>query len=51
MPPAHAYAELVHRHGRLYRIRHAMAMLAWDRATLMPPGGVGARAAAEAELQ
>ncbi|MCB1954463.1 MAG: carboxypeptidase M32 [Rhodocyclaceae bacterium] len=26
-------------------------MLAWDRATTMPPGGVAARAAAEAELQ
>ncbi|MCB1915776.1 MAG: carboxypeptidase M32 [Rhodocyclaceae bacterium] len=51
MPSTSPYHELARRHARLHRIGHASAILAWDRATLMPPGGVGARAAAEAELQ
>ena len=51
MPIDSPYAELARRHARLFRLRHASAMLAWDRATMMPPGGLGARAAAEAELQ
>ncbi len=46
-----AYAELAAVHARLHRLGHAVAMLSWDRAAMMPPGGSAARAAGEVELR
>ncbi|MCB1887267.1 MAG: carboxypeptidase M32 [Rhodocyclaceae bacterium] len=50
MPRHPAYSGLAAHFERIHRLRHAAAMLAWDRATMMPPGGSGARARAEAEV-
>ncbi len=51
MQASSPYQQLSRRHERLHRLRHAASMLAWDRSTMMPPGGAAARARAEAELQ
>jgi carboxypeptidase Taq len=45
-----AYAELARAQLRLHRLAHLGSIVGWDRATMMPPGGNEARAAAEAEL-
>jgi carboxypeptidase Taq len=45
-----AYDALVAAHRTLDRYAHLAAIVSWDRHTMMPPGGHGARAAAEAEL-
>ncbi len=45
-----AYAELTRQQLRIYRFRHLDQMIWWDRATMMPPKGNEARAAAQAEL-
>lgn len=46
--PAHPGLAEVTR--RLHRLDHARAMLKWDEAVMMPPGGAETRAAALAEL-
>jgi len=48
--PYPAYAELERRHRRLSALDGAAAVLQWDRATMMPEGGAGARAGQLAEL-
>jgi carboxypeptidase Taq len=45
-----AYAELVERFARHYRLRHLGDICGWDRSAMMPPKGNEARAAALAEL-
>ncbi len=45
------YTELCRVWLRLYRYRHATAILGWDRNAMMPANGNQARAEAEAELQ
>jgi carboxypeptidase Taq len=45
-----AYQSLVASFTRLYRYEHLSAMVSWDQATMMPPKGNDARAAAQAEL-
>ncbi len=45
-----AYDELTRLHQRLYRFGHLAAIVGWDRDAMMPPRGIDARAAAEAEL-
>lgn len=50
MTTASAYAELFRAHLRLHRYNHLAAIVGWDRNAMMPPGGIGARAHAEAEL-
>ncbi|WP_199052451.1 carboxypeptidase M32 [Aquitalea sp. ASV15] len=45
-----AYPSLVASFTRLYRYEHLSAMVSWDQATMMPPKGNDARAAAQAEL-
>lgn len=47
-PPA--YSALCATFTRLYRYQHLGAMVGWDQATMMPPGGNTARGAALAEL-
>ncbi|WP_024301770.1 carboxypeptidase M32 [Pseudogulbenkiania sp. MAI-1] len=46
-----AYTALAERFTRLYRYYHLHAIASWDQATMMPPKGNEARAAALAELQ
>lgn len=46
-----AYAELARGQLRLHRLSHLESLAGWDRNTMMPPGGNGARAAATAELK
>ena len=46
-----AYASLELHHRRLAHLSHAEAMLSWDEATMMPPGGGDARAEALASLR
>ena len=50
MTDAPAYAELCRAHLRLHRYNHLAAIVGWDRNAMMPPGGIVARAHAEAEL-
>src|SRR5688572_8197876 len=50
LPEKPAYAELARLQVRLHRLHHLGSMVSWDRATMMPPKGNEARAAAEAEL-
>ena len=50
MTAAPAYAELCRAHLRLHRYNHLAAIVGWDRNAMMPPGGIVARAHAEAEL-
>jgi carboxypeptidase Taq len=50
MIAAPAYAELCRAHLRLHRYNHLSAIVGWDRNAMMPPGGIVARAQAEAEL-
>ncbi len=50
MPSGPTYCALESHFARIHRLRHAAALLAWDRATMMPPGGAQARARAEAEV-
>ena len=45
-----AYTKLEARLRRLSQLSHAKAMLQWDHATMMPPGGAEARADALSEL-
>lgn len=45
-----AYANLVRRHQRLYRLQHLQAMAGWDQSANMPPKGNEARALALAEV-
>lgn len=45
-----AYTSLTEHYARLHRYHHLSAILGWDRSAMMPPGGMEARAAAEAEL-
>jgi carboxypeptidase Taq len=45
-----AYRDLVAHYARIHRYDHLAAMLSWDRSAMMPPQGMEARAAAEAEL-
>lgn len=45
------YVRLEQRFRRLSQLSHAMRMLEWDHATMMPPGGAEARADALAELR
>jgi carboxypeptidase Taq len=45
-----AYAELCRAYLRLHRYNHLAAIVGWDRNAMMPPGGIVARASAEAEL-
>jgi carboxypeptidase Taq len=45
-----AYAELCRAYLRLHRYSHLAAIVGWDRNAMMPPGGIVARASAEAEL-
>jgi carboxypeptidase Taq len=45
-----AYDELAAHFGRLHHYQHLGAIVGWDRAANMPPGGSAARAAAMAEL-
>jgi carboxypeptidase Taq len=49
-PSKPAYTELVRSQLRLHRLSHLGQIVSWDRATMMPPKGNEARAAAEAEL-
>ena len=44
------YDQLASTYLRIYRFEHAQAMLGWDHAAVMPPGGADARAAALGEL-
>jgi carboxypeptidase Taq len=46
-----AYFDLESRFHRLYALRNAIAMLQWDTAAMMPPGGAAARAEQIAALQ
>ncbi|MFI4987300.1 MAG: carboxypeptidase M32 [Alphaproteobacteria bacterium] len=46
-----AYQELEMRFRRITNLRHAVAMLQWDLATMMPEGGRGARAEEVATLR
>jgi carboxypeptidase Taq len=46
-----AYPELEARFGRLGAVEEAVAMLHWDAAAMMPPGGAGARAGQIATLR
>jgi carboxypeptidase Taq len=46
-----AYAALEDHHRRISHLTHAEAMLSWDEATMMPPGGGDARAEALASLR
>ena len=45
-----AYTELARAQLRLHHLDHLGSIVGWDRATMMPPKGNEARAAAEAEL-
>lgn len=45
-----SYTELEGVFTRLYRYQHLAAIVAWDQAAMMPPGGNEARGAALAEL-
>lgn len=45
-----AYAELTRLQLQVYRFSHLASMISWDRASMMPPKGNEARAAAMAEL-
>lgn len=49
-PTPPAYRDLEQRFQRLYRFEHLGAIVGWDQAANMPPGGNEARAAAMAEL-
>jgi Zn-dependent M32 family carboxypeptidase len=51
MSQSSAYASLLTRFTRLHRYAHLAAMAGWDQATMMPPKGNEARAAAQAELE
>jgi carboxypeptidase Taq len=44
------YDELAAHHQRLHRLEHLHAIVQWDQAANMPPGGSQARAAALAEM-
>jgi carboxypeptidase Taq len=46
-----AYGELEKRFHRLYALRHAVGMLQWDWAAMMPSGGAGARSEQLAALK
>lgn len=46
-----AYADLERRFARLYGLREAAGILEWDKATLMPAGGAGARSDQLAALE
>jgi len=46
-----AYPELEVRFGRLGAVEEAVAMLHWDAAAMMPPGGVASRAGQIATLR
>jgi carboxypeptidase Taq len=46
-----AYAELTRLQLQVYRFSHLASMISWDRASMMPPKGNEARAAAMAELE
>jgi carboxypeptidase Taq len=46
-----SYAALAEHHRRLFHLRHVEAMVSWDEATMMPPGGEDARAAALSSLR
>lgn len=46
-----SYAALEKRHRRLFHLAHAEAMLGWDEAAMMPPGGGEARAEALSTLR
>ena len=50
MPANPAYTALTEHYARLHRYRHLSAIVGWDRSAMMPPKGMEARAAAEAEL-
>jgi len=50
LPEKPAYAELARLQVRLHRLNHLESMVGWDRATMMPPKGNDARAAAMAEI-
>jgi carboxypeptidase Taq len=50
LPEKPAYAELTRLQVRLHRLNHLESMVGWDRATMMPPKGNDARAAAMAEI-
>lgn len=45
-----AYQRLEAKMNRINRLDHARAILGWDDAVMMPPGGAEARASAQAEL-
>ncbi|HYB10870.1 MAG TPA: carboxypeptidase M32 [Alphaproteobacteria bacterium] len=45
-----AYEELERRFRRIVNVRHAISMLQWDLATVMPPGGQASRAEQTATL-
>ena len=45
-----AYTALTEHYARLHRYHHLSAIVGWDRSAMMPPKGMEARAAAEAEL-
>ena len=51
MSQSPAYASLLARFTRLHRFAHLAAIAGWDQATMMPPKGNEARAAAQAELE
>ncbi|MFC4160627.1 carboxypeptidase M32 [Chitinimonas lacunae] len=51
LSPTPAYLELCRRNQRHYRLHHAIGILHWDSATMMPPRASGARADALAELE
>jgi len=48
--PIDAYTQLERRFRRLALVGQAAAVLHWDRATVMPPGGAAARSEQSAEL-
>lgn len=51
MSQSPAYASLLAHFTRLHRFAHLAAIAGWDQATMMPPKGNEARAAAQAELE
>ena len=50
-PPLGPYQQLEHRFKRLSTLAEAEAVLQWDSAAIMPPGGAEARAEQLAELK